>query len=585
VKITEAFQILNSAPATAPAYRVRLACGFTPLHLGKFLGAHLQRRLTDRRVSVVSGLYGDLPGTIEGLARDAAVHALAVVPEWSDLDARLGYRSAGGWGPRAIADILRAVDAALGRIGDALERVPAEIPVALALPTLPLPPLFHTPGCQAGEAEMTLEHSAAKFGLSAARRRGCRVLSAGWLAAVSPHEIRFDFKSDLLTGLPYTLPHASAIASALADLLVPSPPKKGLITDLDDTLWSGILGEVGPENVSWDLGNHHHVHGLYQTLLSAFAEEGALIAVSSKNDPALVEQVFRRGDLLLRAGQVFPVEVNWNAKSASVARILRAWNLAADSVVFVDDSPMELAEVAAAHPGIEVVPFPQGDYAAAYKMLRRLREFFAKSVISVEDSIRLESVRQGAVFQESGTNGQPAAEAFLEAAEATITFDFDASARDERLLELVNKTNQFNLNGIRYTPADWRLRLALPNSVLVSVGYQDKFGPLGKIAVILGRVEDGNASIDTWVMSCRAFARRIEYCCVKTIFEHYGLKRIDLNFIATPRNVPLQDFLTTATGNRPTGPVSVTRELFEEKCPPLYQSICEAQPTQAHGSD
>ena len=106
------------------------------------------------------------------------------------------------------------------------------------------------------------------------------------------------------------------------------------------------------------------------------------MAVASKNDPAVVEKAFERKDLLLRPEQVFPIEVHWNAKSGSVGRILETWNIAADSVIFVDDSPMELAEVAAAHPGIECVLFPKDDYNACLEMLRRLRDRCGKERVS-----------------------------------------------------------------------------------------------------------------------------------------------------------------------------------------------------------
>ena len=139
----------------------------------------------------------------------------------------------------------------------------------------------------------------------------------------------------------------------MARLLAPPAPRKGIVTDLDDTLWSGLAGEIGPEGVSWDLASHSQLHGLYQKLLAALAEEGVLIGVASKNDPAVVERTFEREDLLLRADRIFPVEAHWGAKSGSIERILRTWNISADSVVFVDDSAMELAEVAAAHPGME----------------------------------------------------------------------------------------------------------------------------------------------------------------------------------------------------------------------------------------
>ena len=146
-----------------------------------------------------------------------------------------------------------------------------------------------------------------------------------------------------------------------------------------------LVGEIGPGRVSWEAG-HHQLHAIYQRFLAALAEEGVLIGVASKNDPALVREVFERDDLLLRPERIFPIEVHWGAKSASVERILRTWNIAADSVVFVDDSPMELAEVAAAHPGIETALFPKDDYAQAHAMLLRLRDLFGKPRISGEDA-------------------------------------------------------------------------------------------------------------------------------------------------------------------------------------------------------
>ena len=144
----------------------------------------------------------------------------------------------------------------------------------------------------------------------------------------------------------------------LADLIQPRPAKKGLITDLDDTLWRGLLGEEGVAGISWDLDRHSHIHALYQQTLRALAESGVLIAVASKNDPALVTEALARRDLLLPKDCLFPIEVNWKAKSQSVYRILEAWNINADAVVFVDDSPIELAEVQSLFPAIKCLRFP-----------------------------------------------------------------------------------------------------------------------------------------------------------------------------------------------------------------------------------
>ena len=327
---------------------------------------------------------------------------------------------------------------------------------------------------------------------------------------------------------------------------------------------------MGPAHVSWDLASHHQEHGLYQNTLASLAAEGVLVAVASKNDRPVVEAVFERPDLLLRHEQVFPLEVHWHAKSSSITNVLRTWNIAADSVVFVDDSPMELAEVAATHPDITCLQFPKGDPNAVLVLLRRLRDLFGKPTILAEDALRLQSIRQAEQFR---TAAEDTPEAFLASAESAVAFDFENGADNPRVLELVNKTNQFNLNGVRYTPADWRLHLAVDGAFVASIDYQDRFGPLGTIAVLQGRHRGTTLHIDAWVMSCRAFSRRIEHQCLNTLFSRFGVDEIVLDFRATPKNGPLQNFLEEIAGTLQSFPLTVSRGLFDGRCRPLYHAV------------
>jgi len=580
VNITEALKITQSAPRDARPFAVTLACGFTPLHLQTFLAAHLQQALPDRKVVIASGLYGDLVGTLQGTNEASLPDGLVVALEWADLDARLDYRSAGSWGVDAVNDIVSNARAALERIASALARIPSGLRLALSLPTLPLPPLFHTPGWRASAHQLALQADLAHFAAELAHAGRVAGVNAERLAEESPAAARLDLKSDLYTGLPYTVHHADRLASQLARALAPPSPKKGIISDLDDTLWNGIVGEVGPEAVTWDLASHAQLHGLYQKLLASLADAGTLIAVASKNDPAVVEKAFERSDLLLRPQQVFPIEVHWNAKSGSVGRILETWNIGADSVIFVDDSPMELAEVAAAHPGIECVLFPKDDHNACLAMMRHLRDRCGKEHISHDDAVRLESIRQGAAFREQASGGA-APESFLQGIGAVVTFDY-AAGDQPRALELVNKTNQFNLNGRRYTEADWRKLLAVPGAILAAVGYEDKFGPLGTIAVVVGRVLDHSFEVETWVMSCRAFARRIEHQTLRTLFEATGASEIAFDFTPTAKNGPLREFFAGLLGEQPQPGFHLTRAQFEKSCPALYHEVREMRRAEAH---
>jgi FkbH-like protein len=521
-----------------------------------------------------TGLYGDVAGTLESITTSEGLHGVALALEWFDLDPRLGFRSSGAW--TSTAELISSAARVLERLRTAIERLPAGLSVAVSLPTLPLPPLFAPALWQIGGPELELHKQLLDFASSIASRRGCAIGNSGSLARKSQPAERYDFKSDLATGLPYTMAHADAVGENLAQLLAPPPPKKGIITDLDDTLWFGIVGEVGPQNVSWDLAGHSQLHGLYQKLLGTLAGEGVLVAIASKNDPAIASEALSREDLLLRPQQIFPSEISWNSKSGAVSRILETWNVGADSVVFIDDSPMELAEVASAHPSVECILFPKGDPPAGYALLYRLRELFGKPRVSEEDALRLESIRQGAAFRDASEGGS-ASESFLEQAEAAITFDFEDVARDPRALELVNKTNQFNLNGLRITESEWQSRLAKDTSVAATIAYQDRFGPLGKIAVLQGQKVGDTLVMETWVLSCRAFARRVEFQCVQTLFDKYDLRAIEFNFVATAKNGPTRDFL--AALGLSNGNYSIRREHFEQICPALYHKVKGASQT------
>ncbi len=227
MKFVEALRIAKDQPTGAAPFRVALACGFTPLHLQTFLAAHVQRRLPDRKVEVSTGLFGGLPEAVESWAKSPG-DAAAIALEWADLDLRLQYRQLGGWSPADLSDIVKVVESQARRLEGAIRNLPAALRVALSLPTLPLPPAFFTPGCQASEAELSLRQAVMDLGRAAASRTSVAVVSAQHLDRLSLPGARFDLRGELLTGLPYTMEHADAVGAAMAELLLPPPPKNVL---------------------------------------------------------------------------------------------------------------------------------------------------------------------------------------------------------------------------------------------------------------------------------------------------------------------------------------------------------------------
>jgi FkbH-like protein len=297
---------------------------------------------------------------------------------------------------------------------------------------------------------------------------------------------------------------------------------------------------VGPDAVSWDLDSGSQVHALYQQLLAALSRRGVLVAIASKNDPDVVQEALERADLHISKDMIFPVRVSWDPKSAAVEEVLAAWNIAASDVVFVDDSPMELAEVEARHPGITPVLFPAADPNGVANTLRHLASLFWRDQVTAEDSLRLASLRSASKLVEARRDAGDE-RAFLEDLAGRVTIRAGRSWEEPRALELVNKTNQFNLNGRRFDEAQWRELCTRPGAIVWTISYEDRFGPLGVISVLAGVRTEQEVQVDAWVLSCRAFSRGIEHHVLSLLSE--GVDRVSFDFVPTERNGVTRSFL------------------------------------------
>jgi len=577
VNLIDALELIKEPVAeNAPPVKVFLGCGFTPLHLETFLAAHLRNLKPTCRVELNSGLFGDLVGNLERLQSEEH-DAIAVVIEWPDLDSRLGLRTLGGWQAEKLSDIVNTVDQGLDRLMRALQRISAALPTFVCLPTLPLPPLFYTGTQRSGIFELSIRRNLASFAEAISTGRHVSVVSDQHLMQKSPPDMRFDLRTEITQGFPYKTSHASQIAELLAELICGHKPKKGLITDLDDTLWAGILGEVGVEGISWHLDQQAQLHGIYQQFLASLASAGILIAATSKNDAALVEKAFDRSDLLLSKTSLFPIEANWGRKSESVQHILKTWNVLAESVIFVDDSAMEVAEVQGAFPEMECIVFPRGDYSEFWRLLLHLRNRFAKSAVSEEDALRLQSIRGSGPLSESVGAKCNSMDDFLHEAAGRVTFILGKPVEDTRAFELVNKTNQFNLNGRRYDSAAWSKLLRDPRALMVTVSYEDKFGKLGRIALLIGRKEEKRLVVESWVMSCRAFSRRIEFHCLQYLFDKFAVDEILFEVEKTGRNGPLLEFLHPYANGPMESELRLSRPCFFISAPKMPHQVTERE--------
>ncbi len=518
-------------------YTVGLACSFTPLHLETFLRGYIVRKRPDVTVDVVSGIYGDMPGTVDQLVT-AEIDSCVAVIEWADLDPRLGCREAVTGHIAELEDIAGTAQYRLERIASRLEILGRKCPTAVALPSLDLPAAYEGSRLRIGGLRARLNLLLSEFTARAVAAPGLRVVAAAAIA--SDGTPTRDLRSDIRSGFPYAVTHASSLARVCVELLLPALTKKGLITDLDDTLWRGLVGEIGPDAVSWDLDSGSQAHALYQQLLAALGRRGVLVAVASKNDPEVVRKALGRADLHLSTDMIYPVSVSWGPKSVAVDQVLRTWNIAASDVVFVDDSAMELAEVQASHPEITTVLFPTEDPNAVAAMLNQLAPMFWRDQVTAEDSIRLDSLRTASEVAEARRDAGDE-RAFLEDLAGRITIRGGHSWEEPRALELVNKTNQFNLNGHRFDETEWRELCTRPGAIVWAISYEDRFGPLGVISVLAGLRTEREIHVDSWVLSCRAFSRAIEHHVLSKLCE--DVDRVLFDFAPTERNGVLRAFL------------------------------------------
>lgn len=515
---------------------IDLCCGFEPLHLRTFIEAEVLHR-RGLRPQVRIGQFGDLRGNLHRAARGDADVVLLVI-EWADLDPRLGVRSPGSLVSEDEPEALALCKVILERLALAIKEAAETKSIVVCGPTLPLDSQQYGSALSSFCAELQGQVLRLFEKLTAIDR--VDVLSSHAIDRYSLSKERHDVRTELMAGFPYRVDHASLLAMLLVERALPSPNKKALITDLDNTLWAGIAGEDGPQEVHWSLDQGSQVHALYQQLLARLHAQGVLLGIATKNAPEVAREALARRDLHVQGDAFFPIAATWGSKAQSVTEILRVWNLDARDVVFIDDDPMELDVVAHTHPNLETHRFPRNDPDAIWSLLTRLRASFAPGPRTNADHLRSETIRAGAAFTQDMSKTDDNV-AFLRKLEGRISFRTGGSVDIDRVNQLLAKTNQFNINGIR--PEPLLAGSASGETLLADIEYADRYGQLGIIAAVVGTVSNDAIHIHHWVQSCRAFSRYIEHHTVRWLLRQAAGRPIRLDVQKTERNGPAMSFL------------------------------------------
>ncbi|MDC0225488.1 HAD-IIIC family phosphatase [Gammaproteobacteria bacterium] len=315
-------------------------------------------------------------------------------------------------------------------------------------------------------------------------------------------------------------------------------PKKVIVTDLDHTFWHGILGEVGPTNINASQNGSGYIHFIYQTFLKRLKDSGILLCIVSKNDDDLVKEAFKSNEFALGYEEFVSISASYNPKSSKIREISESINIGLSDFVFIDDNPIEIEEVQSILDEVICISFPSETNAFPI-FLDQLHAIFSLNNITEEDADRTELYKRMKQSSFQSSNKASDITGFLKSLSMEMTIEEKNSENNQRAVQLINKTNQFNLNGIRRSKEDCD-ELISNGARLISASLKDKNGDHGEVIVIL--IDDNSRAL-SYVMSCRIFQRKAEYAFLFQIFK-MGIQKLFLDYKETQRNEPFRMFLS-----------------------------------------
>ncbi len=336
---------------------------------------------------------------------------------------------------------------------------------------------------------------------------------------------------------------------------------KALVLDLDNTLWGGVIGDDGLEGIVLGQGS---ASGEGFLTVQDYAREqgrrGVILAVCSKNDAANALEVFdKHPEMLLTRGDIACFMANWDDKATNIRRIAQQLNIGLDSLVFLDDNPFERNLVRQELPMVAVPEVP--DDPALVPTLMADAGYFEALAITDEDHARARHY-QGNLQRDALKETATDMESYLRGLDMRLTWrPFDRVGL-ARTVQLINKTNQFNLTTRRYTEVEVQAVMDDPRAVGLQLRLLDRFGDNGIIAIAIGRLLANTADflIDTWLMSCRVLGRQVEEATLNVLAAEalrLGAGRLLGDYVPTKKNAMVRKHYEklgfTTIGETPDG--------------------------------
>jgi FkbH-like protein len=321
--------------------------------------------------------------------------------------------------------------------------------------------------------------------------------------------------------------------------------KKCIILDLDNTLWGGIIGDDGLEHIQIGSLGIGKAFTRLQYWLKELKNRGIILAVCSKNDEEVAKSPFlNHPEMILRLEDIAVFTANWNSKADNINQIQKILNIGFDSMVFLDDNPAEREVVRTYLPGVCVpeLPIDPANYLP-FLISENLFETISYSENDLGRTKQYQEEANRAQLAKSITNMDD----YLSSLEMTAQISAFSVKEIERIAQLTQRSNQFNLRTIRYTQNEIAKIINDPNILTVSVQMEDKFGSYGLISVVVIYIVNDVANIDTWIMSCRVLKRNVEHTVMNYIVNELRKKNVRIlkgSYISSGKNKLVQNLLS-----------------------------------------
>jgi FkbH-like protein len=384
----------------------------------------------------------------------------------------------------------------------------------------------------------TGNHIAAMIGSALDEAPGVHYLHHHEIDRLYPVEQQLDPGGDRLGHIPYTEAFYCALGTALVRCThaLMRAPFKLIALDCDNTLWQGICGEDGPENVTLDAPRRD----LHETML-AQRDAGVLLTLASKNNEEDVLETFRlHPEMPLQLRHFVTWRLNWDTKADNLLSIADQLNIGADSFIFIDDNPKECAELEQALPEVVTLALPA--------VIERTPHFlqhvwaFDHPVVTEEDRNRSAYYTQSAEFGNE-IRRAGSLEDFLAHLDLQVRISRLTPDKLPRTAQLTQRTNQFNTTTIRRNEADIA---ALPRHSVFTVDVTDRFGNYGQAGAMIVRHEHDRWHLDSMMLSCRVLGRGVEHRMLSRLGEEAqesGIGAVEIAYVRTAKSQPARTFL------------------------------------------